>query len=421
MKILFASNLYGESARGGAERIVAREAEELAARGHDVAVVSGEPPREVPKGVCLPGEPWLCPPPGSREEISRAYEAAVRRSAVPGKPRTIRYHPPNAFFYADIDRHGPAARFLWHLRDMRNARSAATFAEILALERPDVVHTHNLMGLGFLLPKAVRDAGIRHVHTVHDVQLIHPSGLLRGDGRRLSLAQRAYVPLMRSLMGSPEAVVFPSEFLKALHERLGFFPRSRRVVVRNPAPAAIAEPRPVPAAPRFLFVGQLERHKGVTLLLDAWEKAGLAAGASLEIAGDGSLAAETAARAAALAGVSMLGKLSGHDLVAAYDRASHVVVPSLVIENQPTVILEAMSRGAPVIAASTGGIPELVREGEHGALFPPGDADALAGELRRAAPLEGWAAMSAAAARAATGWSAGAHADALLRLYAASE
>ena len=42
------------------------------------------------------------------------------------------------------------------------------------------------------------------------------------------------------------------------------------------------------------------------------------------------------------------------------------------------VALEAMERARPVIAASIGGLEDLVREGETGLLVPPGDADALA-------------------------------------------
>lgn len=419
MKILFVSNLYGELARGGAERIVETEAEALAAAGDEVAVVSGERKREIPKGVCLPGEPWLCPPPGDAMAVRAAYAAATKHAFVAGKPRVIRYHAPNFYFYADDHQHGLVTRFFWHLRDMADHASARTFHAILDLERPDVVHTHNLMGLGFRLPGVVRAAGIRHVHTVHDVQLIHPSGLI-ADPHRSSLAQRAYVALMRRLMGSPQVVIFPSRYLLDLHERLGFFPSSHRVVVRNPAPAVSDKPRTAPAAPRFLFVGQLEYHKGLLLLLGAWRRAGLG-GATLEIVGTGSAEAQVRAEARGMSGVAVSGKKTGDALMASFDAASYLVVPSLVIENQPTVILEAMSRGTPVVAAATGGIPELVREGESGFLFAAGDPDACAAAMRRAAGATNWPMLSAFCKGRAAEWGLVPHLEALRRAYRKTE
>jgi glycosyltransferase involved in cell wall biosynthesis len=49
----------------------------------------------------------------------------------------------------------------------------------------------------------------------------------------------------------------------------------------------------------------------------------------------------------------------------------------------PISLIEAMSKGLPVVASRVGGIPELVEEGRNGYLFEPGDADALAAYLNR--------------------------------------
>ncbi|MEY4745013.1 MAG: hypothetical protein RL272_958 [Candidatus Parcubacteria bacterium] len=421
MKIVFASNLYGEYARGGAERIVEREATALASLGHDVAVVSAERPRAIPKGVCLPGEPWLCPPPGGAAAVRKAYEAAIRRAAKQGEPRVIRYAPPNIYFYPDGLEHGVAARFAWHLLDIANAKSARTFGAIVDLESPDVVHTHNLMGLGFLIPAALRRRRIRHVHTVHDVQLLHPSGLIMPAGARpwpSRIAQAAYVRVMRATFGSPDVVVFPTRYLMDLHVRAGFFTRSEKVVLPNPSPAVAALPRAAAPGPRFLFAGQIEAHKGISLLLDSWEDAHIAGG-TLTVIGGGSREAEVRARAASLAGVEVTGRQDAAAVEAAYGRAAFTVVPSLVIENAPTVILESLSCGTPVIAAATGGIGELVEDGVTGRLFAPGDRQGLAAALRDAARLEGWEAMSAAAVSGAARNGIVPHAQALLGLYRA--
>lgn len=63
-------------------------------------------------------------------------------------------------------------------------------------------------------------------------------------------------------------------------------------------------------------------------------------------------------------------------------RATLLVLPSLE-DNCPMVVLEAMAAGLPVAAANVGGIPDLVRDGETGALFDPTDQSSITGSVRR--------------------------------------
>jgi len=389
MNICFVSNLYGENARGGAERVVQAEAEALAGQGHEITVIAGEAGRG-----------------GPRETVSS--------SGV----KVIRYHPPNLFFYADTGRHSYVGRLFWHLLDTFNLASARRLADIVRRVKPDVVHSHNLMGLGFMVPAAVRRLGIRHVHTLHDVQLLHPSGLLTDASlRRPGPAAAIHIALTRRLFGSPAAVISPSRFLLEQHSDRGFFPASARTVLPNPAPPAVSG-RPAPAGPPvFLFAGQLEEHKGIRFLLDVWSDWPGRDRAVLEIAGGGSLESEVRERISGAADVRLLGRLSGEELRQAYDRAAYTVLPSLVIENSPTVIGESYSRGTPVIAASSGGMPELVTEGQSGLLFPTGDRRGLLTALDRAADLSAWPARSAGAVRAAAGMSIQRHCAELLNIY----
>ncbi len=76
--------------------------------------------------------------------------------------------------------------------------------------------------------------------------------------------------------------------------------------------------------------------------------------------------------------VFLLGYQSKLDEV--YYSIDVLVVPSL---NEPfgRVVIEAMAHGVPCVAADSGGIPEIIQQGETGVLYPPGDAAALAGIL----------------------------------------
>ena len=76
--------------------------------------------------------------------------------------------------------------------------------------------------------------------------------------------------------------------------------------------------------------------------------------------------------------VEFLGELA--DLKPAYEKSDLVVLTS-DWEGTPNVLLEAMSRGLPVVATKVGGVPELVRNGENGLLVETDDADSVASSL----------------------------------------
>ncbi len=128
----------------------------------------------------------------------------------------------------------------------------------------------------------------------------------------------------------------------------------------------------------LLFVGRLTADKGVDLLLDAW--AGTPEMPLLEVVGDGPLHDEVVAAAASNGRVVSAGRLDRAAVRARMDAAPALVFPSRWYEGQPMTILEAFAAGLPVIAASIGSLPDLVRDGENGLLFQSGDI----GDLRRA-------------------------------------
>jgi glycosyltransferase involved in cell wall biosynthesis len=77
------------------------------------------------------------------------------------------------------------------------------------------------------------------------------------------------------------------------------------------------------------------------------------------------------------------GWLSGTELAAAYGAADVVTVPSICLDCFPTINLEAMAAGKPVVATCYGGSPESVADGETGYIVNPFDAAALADRLER--------------------------------------
>ena len=143
----------------------------------------------------------------------------------------------------------------------------------------------------------------------------------------------------------------------------------------------------LPERPQALFVGVLELYKNVDGLAAAWRLAAPHAdGATLRIVGSGTrtdvverLVADVPEQ------TSWTPRLETSEVAAALDEATALVLPSRS-EGMGRVVVEALSRGRPVVASRVGGIPDLVRDGVNGILVEPGDtrgrADALVRILR---------------------------------------
>jgi glycosyltransferase involved in cell wall biosynthesis len=149
-------------------------------------------------------------------------------------------------------------------------------------------------------------------------------------------------------------------------------------------PAEVVLP-PVGASDTVLFVGRLVEKKGVDTLIDAMAILRESAPRlELSIIGDGPARGELEKRAQA-AGIKVKfhGWLDERHVRSAMRRALLLAVPSRTAdggdsEGLPTVIMEAMALGVPVVATRHAGIPEIISDKVTGLLAPEADAGALA-------------------------------------------
>lgn len=364
MKFLIISNLYEPYARGGAEAVVKTAAEGFVARENEVLVLTAGPRHY---GL-RPKEEWA------------------------GGVRVLRFFPLNIYFVFNDWRFPKILRALARLIDTFNLHSARVVDRIIKKEKPDVVITHNLVGIGLLVPWVIRQSGVRHIHTLHDVQLVHPSGLLIWGKEKQAerfWPRRIYEKITRVLFGSPDVVNAPSQWLLDFYQKHGFFPKSKTAVVPNP----VSIPQTLPplmggakgGVSRLLYAGQLEPHKGVSWLLNLDPRSQIPdPRVVLEIAGSGSLEPEVQKAAQENPEkIIFLGKLSRQALFQKFTEVDALMVPSLCYENAPQIISEALSVGLPIIASRIGGIPELVQDGENGFLFTPGSIQEFEQNLDR--------------------------------------
>jgi glycosyltransferase involved in cell wall biosynthesis len=146
-----------------------------------------------------------------------------------------------------------------------------------------------------------------------------------------------------------------------------------------------------PAVPRLVCVGRLCEQKGQLLLMQAAARL-MQRGVDFELvlAGDGEMHGDVQALidTLGLAGrVRITGWISGADVREQILGARALVLGSFA-EGLPVAIMEAMALRRPVIATMVAGIPELVRDGEHGWLVPAGDVEALAAAMQACLQLE---------------------------------
>jgi glycosyltransferase involved in cell wall biosynthesis len=355
MKILQINSLFAPRRFGGAEVLLERLSESLAHRGHQVQV------------ACL------SPEPAPRDDAPLAvHEFGLR----------------NVYWPFDGQQPRPWLKFVWHLRNSFGQGGAADIESLLRRERPDLVHTHNLSGFTTAVWGTVQSQGIPIVHTIHDYALLCPATTMlkrdaNCDTQCLGCRLLSWPKARQSQAVS--AVVGCSGFVLDRHLKAGYFSAATQHVIHNSDP--FEEDRRVTCASRLQplrvgYLGRLAQPKGIEFMLDAltqsearpWE---------LVVAGTGEPAYEASLRQRyERRGVRFAGRVEAARFLGEIDV---LVVPSLWHEPCPLVVGEAANAGVPVVAASVGGIPEIVRHGLSGFLFAPRDAEALTGHVLRLA------------------------------------
>ncbi|EWM66910.1 group 1 family glycosyl transferase [Micromonospora sp. M42] len=300
---------------------------------------------------------------------------------------------------------------------------------LLTEHRPDVLHLHNPYPL--LSPWVVRTAhkrGVPVVQTVHNYRQVCSSGLYFRDGvicqdcrgRALgvpAIVHRCYrnSRAQSALMATTLAVHRPTwksvdryiALTTAVADHLRDYGiPDERIVVK---PNAVPDPgTPAPVGNGFLFMGRLSPEKGLDLLLAAWRRHPVGALGPLRIAGDGELRPLAEAAAAERPDVHYLGQLDRSGVRAALADSSVVLATSTWHDVLPTVIIEALASGRPVLGTALGGIPYLV--GADGPREPAGTGPA---EVATAAPGDGHVALPVGVQRGEAGWVVAPEVDAL--------
>lgn len=331
-----------------------------------------------------------------------------------------------------------AASILYSFEAKRNMR------RLLERAPPSIAHAHNVYHhLSPSIFSTLKAAGVPLVMTAHDLKLACPAYKMLRDGRICEDCKGGHVYNVLRHRCIKDSVALSGLVLveTVLHRALGLYrDKIDRLVVPSrfyldklaewgwPREMMVHIPNFVNVgdyAPEwdegdyFVFAGRLSSEKGIATLI----RAAALGGHRLMLAGTGPQEEELRRLAAATgADVTFCGYLSGEALHALIGRSRALVLPSEWYENAPISVLEAYALGRPVIGASIGGIPEMIREGETGMLSASGDAQSLADALAAmAAKGTGGRAAMGRAGRAwvAAEFSAAAYRRRMLDLYGA--
>jgi glycosyltransferase involved in cell wall biosynthesis len=286
-----------------------------------------------------------------------------------------------------------------------NGAMRTRLKQLIARERPDVLHFHNTFPLispaGYYTPPA----GVAVVQTLHNYRLICPAAILLRDGVVCESCVGRFPwegivhACYRSSRGATAVVAamvqshhVAGTWSRRVHAYIALTEHARQLFIRGGLPAErvhvkpnFIEPDPGAGAhdqPHYIFVGRLDEQKGIRVLLDAWHR--LAPSIGLRIIGTGPLEQEVRDFCAKHPRVEYLAEQPRDRVLRELQQARALIFPSLSHENCPFTILEAYATGLPVLCSRTANLATVVEEGVTGWLFEPGSGADLAALVMRA-------------------------------------
>lgn len=271
--------------------------------------------------------------------------------------------------------------------------TGARLTGIMEREQFDVIWLHNVSLVGgpglMALGKAVK------LYEAHEHWLVCPTHVLWRHGREVCTGRQClrcvlhhhrppqlwrYTGYLQRQLKHVHAFIAKSRFSRDKHREFGF-PREMEVVpyFLPDAPTNTREPEGSPHdRPFFLFVGRLERIKGLDDVIPMFRQY---PDADLLIAGDGEYGADLRRLAEGVPNVRFLGRVQPEELSRYYHHAIGLIVPSVCYETFGIILIEAFRQGTPVLARKIGPFPEIVERSGGGETFET--AEELLPALRR--------------------------------------
>jgi glycosyltransferase involved in cell wall biosynthesis len=269
--------------------------------------------------------------------------------------------------------HGVSAMPFPLYPELKLAIPRPTIGKALARFQPDLIHAVNpaVLGIGGIYyAKTTNTPLIASYHT-HLPQYLQHYGFGALEPLLWELLKLAHNQAQLNLCTSTAMV---RELASHGIERLDLWQRGVDTEMYQPYLASAKMRSRLtqgnPDAPLLIYVGRLSAEKEIDRIKTVLEAI---PNARLALVGNGP---HKEALEAHFAGTNtyFVGYLQGLELASAYASADAFIFPSRT-ETLGLVLLEAMAAGCPVVAANSGGIPDIVTDGVNGYLFDPKEPD----------------------------------------------
>ncbi|MBN1799624.1 MAG: glycosyltransferase family 4 protein [Spirochaetales bacterium] len=356
MKILMVNKFFWP--KGGSERVFFEEAEFLKAKGHTLSFFSMHDKRNLP---CDQNGYFI-------RHVNYEKFAGIKQELL------------------------KAAKLIYSVEAKHNIK------RLLDDFKPDLVHLHNIHHqISPSILDALREYNIPAAITLHDYKLVCPTYAMLWRGKPCEKCKNGRFfwcalkkcnknSYLKSLLNVVEMYIHhkllhiydkidvficPSMFLKEKIREMGF----KRKLCH--LPNFIKPEKYMPAYDfkerSLVYFGRLSREKGLAGLIRAVKDLDI----TLKIIGDGPLRQEleSEVKQNKLTNIIFTGYKEGQALEQEIRKSMFVVLPSQWYENNPRTVIEAFALGKPVVGSRIGGIPELVKHGERGLTFIPGNVE----------------------------------------------
>jgi len=356
--------LYDPKLGGGAAQAVYSLAHELEKRGYEVIVVTS----------------------GPNKKIENHFIDGIK---------IISFYPSNLYWIYEKDNHPLWQKIIWQIIDIWNPFVYRIFKKIVQEEKPDVVHIHKLRGFSPSVWKACKDAGVvKLIQTSHDYEIVSPQGIRCGFlGKLIDSKSKLLIPyqFLRKLSSRHiDSFTSPSETLMQYFTDVNFFPNAEKYLIPNMYPYGNRNEKRTdlkfserePNVLRILFLGRLEKEKGIWVLCHAVQKA-ISEGFSIEldIAGSGSQEEELIKYCNKELNIHFWGFIKGEQKEKLLTQCDIVCLPSIIPEVFPISALETLAFGKPAIVSSTDGLMDIFTDGKTGFFTKVGDIDELCSKI----------------------------------------
>jgi glycosyltransferase involved in cell wall biosynthesis len=342
---------------------------------------------------------------------SRYQQHGGEQTAVEAQVALLREHGHEVVLYArdnaEIERYDVWQRAALFPATVFSRRTYREIRSLAARSRPDVVHLHNVFPLiSPSIYRALRDAQVPTIQTVHNFRFLCPNGLFYTHGQICERCKRGNTFHAVRLRCYRQSYILSALYAAAigLHRRWGTFAAIDRFIALTEFVAQklaegnlttpdkisvlgnfLPDPLPAPGSaerrePYVVYLGRLSFEKGVQVLIETMARL---PDLNLKILGGGPIAGslQKLTRDSGSSNIEFLGHVAGEEKWQLVRNAMAVLIPSVCYETFSLAALESMAVATPVFASNVGGIPYVVEDRQSGLLFRPGDRHDLQQKL----------------------------------------